>query len=114
MEPVFMHGITVTFGAEWESWCDETIVKKADSKSPLKGHSWKTAAVGSRNGGRHAALKHICESAVKTLVARPGTKPTEWEQKAARTLTRLENRLMDEESGQTGDTMFPDGGASAD
>lgn len=85
----------------WPTWEGETIVKSADSKSPLKGHSWKTAALGSKNGGRHSMLKQIVKSAAERAATTKGT-PGIYDMKAAMTLQRLENRLLDEEIAAEG------------
>jgi phage recombination protein Bet len=86
----------------WPTWEAEAIVKSADSKSPLKGHSWKTATLGSSDGGRHSMLKQIVKSAV-TRCGQTGSMPGIYDMKAAITLQRLENRLLDEQIAKEGE-----------
>lgn len=99
-EPGSLYGLPIAFQDAWETWCNEPIIKKADSTSPLKGHSWLTATQGGKDGKRHSSLKFGIDSAKKEL-ADKGKAPSVWHQKAAITLNRLEQRLS------AGDGLFP-------
>lgn len=95
-QPVFGIPVLTSLVEDRSRWWEEPIVKNADSKSPLKGHSWKTATLGSKDGGRHAML-NLMVSGARDRWTQSKMMPATNEMKAALALQALQNRLEDEE-----------------